>query len=160
MKKKIEDYLHFYPKVDIAICEPGVEPISHHLEGFDWDNEQKPVIAERTDYPYSWIKPILRPLSDITDEEFKEVVILNYSESRDVIEPFVFRVKRISALKQNTKYGTSIPYSCFNTKDIHTITGTFSSMDMNPEQFLYLLKQRFDLFNLIENGLAIDKTKL
>lgn len=31
---------------------------------------------------------------------------------------------------------------------------------MEPKLFLYLIKQVFDLFNLIESGQAIDKTKI
>jgi len=30
--KDINDYLNYYPKSQILICEPGVEPVSHYLE--------------------------------------------------------------------------------------------------------------------------------
>src|SRR6187402_2596724 len=66
----IKNYLHLYKKVPIAICEPGVEPEGHYLEGYDWHLEK--AIAERVNYEPTWIKPILRPLSSMTDAEIIE----------------------------------------------------------------------------------------
>lgn len=42
-------------------------------------------------------------------------------------------------------------------------TNTFrkdKAKDFSPREFVYLLKQGFDLFGLIESGQAIDKTKI
>jgi hypothetical protein len=36
MSKDIKSYLYLYPLVPIFICEPGVEPVGHYLEGEDW----------------------------------------------------------------------------------------------------------------------------
>src|ERR1035437_6325938 len=71
MKKQLKDYLHLYKKVPIAIYEEGCEPVGHYLEGIDWCNDK--VIAERVNYDYENIKPILRPLCDVTKKEILEI---------------------------------------------------------------------------------------
>lgn len=45
-----------------------------------------------------------------------------------------------------------------NAKD--AISHGFEPNELNPEQFRYLLSRGFDLFGLIEDGLAIDKTTM
>ncbi len=58
----------------ILIFEPNIDPVSHWLEGIDFDLKQ--VIAERVNYNPDWIKLILRPLTDITNEEAIEMAEL------------------------------------------------------------------------------------
>lgn len=81
-------------------------------------------------------KLLLRPLSDMSEDEKLYIVeAITYSHVR------------------------------FSSKD--SILGSFDADRYNkkhnnelyPDEFLYLLKQGFDLFGLIESGLAIDKTK-
>lgn len=75
-------------------------------------------------------KPILRPLSDMSEDECFELgEILNVHIPDHLIE----------ALKNNSKYVIDFRYSFEFTR--------------------YLLSKHFDLFGLIEAGLAIDKTK-
>jgi hypothetical protein len=109
--KDIKDYLHYYPKAKILICEPGVEPVSHYLEGVDWYLGK--AIAERVSYDPTWIKLLLRPLSDMTEEEGMEI------------------------------FWKPVKGENFSIK-----TG---------EEFRQLLIKGFDLFGLIDAGLAIDK---
>jgi len=78
METKFKDVAHLYKKVDILICEPGVEPVSHYLEGVDWHLDK--AIAERVSYPFEWVKPILSRLEDMTEEDRKTA----YSFSNDV----------------------------------------------------------------------------
>lgn len=82
------------------------------------------------------VKPILRPLSDITDAER----LLYYDEF----------------LKDDTdiKFGYSHDHKC-NYANLHLKYSKFE-----PKTTLWLLKQGFDLFGLIEAGLAIDKTTM
>lgn len=116
----LKDILHFYKKVDIAIYDGG-EPVQAFVEGFDWVMDLE-VIAERVNWDYSKIKPILRPLSDMTDYEKSDIT---------------------------KSIGQEISISVPNMQ-----------VNINPSLFLYLLKQEFDLFGLIESGQALDKTKL
>jgi hypothetical protein len=73
------------------------------------------------------IKPLLRPLTDMTHEELQECgnMIYDFSDEPDL---------------NNHKW-----------EDFQTL--------LDPMQFVWLLKKGFDLFGLIESGLAIDKTK-
>jgi len=106
------------------------------------------------------IKPILRRLDSMTEEELKECVILSYFErNRDIISQ-CFDEVIISTDNRNKKlHGTAIPYTLFKDGK-HFMTATLSENHLNPEQFLYLLKQGFDLFNLIDSNQAIDKNKI
>jgi hypothetical protein len=139
MDKNIKDYLHLYPKVPIAICEPGVEPVSHYLEGIDWYLDK--AIAERVDYPFEWIKPILRPITDLTEEEAARLGQLL----------FIGGIIGSPYYKEGFWH---IPYG-FTLSDFWAIDGKV----FNQHQTIYLLSKHFDLFGLIESGLAIDKTK-
>jgi hypothetical protein len=118
-EKNIKNYIHLYPKVPIAICEPGIEPVGHYLEGYDWNLEQ--AIAERVKYPIEWIKLILRPLSSITDDERMDWELIGLS------------------CPNADKYKTAI---------------------MEAEATLFLLSKHFDVFGLIDAGLALDATTL
>lgn len=82
--------------------------------GFFGEDEENDVKAE-------WIKPILRPLSSMTDDKKKEM------------------------MKQRHKYDSGFEWS-------NQITDMAYRMD-------WCIKQGFDLFGLIEAGLAVDKTK-
>jgi hypothetical protein len=100
-------------------------------------------------------KPILRPLSSMTEEEFTEVVFLFYGkENRDIVTQKFSKVERYTELKHSTKFGTSIPYKCFDFEGNPILMATFSNK-MNPEQFVYCLSIGLDLFGLIESGEAI-----
>lgn len=110
------------------------------------------------DFKFNEIKPILRSLSDMTDEEFREVVLLHWGD-RNIIEHMIFEVKRQKPFKQDAKFGTSIPYSGFDRYGNHKIAATFSSNSINAQQFLYLIKQGFDIFDLIETEQSINQSK-
>jgi hypothetical protein len=125
--KTIKDYLHLYPKVPIAICEPGIEPVGHYLEGVDWVLNK--AIAERANYPFEWIKPILRPLSDMT-----------YSEAVSIEADWI-------ELNHESEEVVAISFPSDYSK-------------LLPEDFLFLLSKHFDLFGLIDAGLAIDKSTI
>jgi hypothetical protein len=70
------------------------------------------------------LKPILRPLSDLTEEEMKEVC--RFTRDAQAYKEFDSAVGKES---------------------------------INAEVALYLLSKHFDLFGLIDAGLALDKTK-
>lgn len=168
MSKNIKDYLSLYLGCQVLVqgeerkgyltgvnnggheCEIQYQLADnpHHLE-------EEPEFASAED-----VKMVLRPLSDMTEEEFTEAVMLHWGTSRDIIKKTISKIERLKEVKQITKYGTSIPYVAFDKEGKHYMTATFSQNSMNPEQTLYLLSKHFDLFNLIPEGLAIDKTKI
>jgi len=53
----------------------------------------------------------------------------------------------------------NMEYNFSNDPELNTWDYKAFETLLSPEQFAWLLKRRFDLFNLIESGLAIDKTK-
>lgn len=171
MKKQLKDYLHLYPKVAILIIEKGAPPVPHYLEGIDWMLDK--VIAERVNWDYSQIKPVLRPLNDMTKEEAAHIA--------DLGTRFAGRVKFEMKSLDVTSLQAYILVR-YETKDKKL--GDFEYEDQivigsdgiyvrdfqyrdelghhtkGFEIVAYLLKQGFDLFQLIEEGLAIDMTKL
>lgn len=150
MEKNIKDYLHLYGLWLPVLYKGGkykerqykVQQINEKGVRLEYCTKNKSyswVMAE-----YDKIKPFLRPLSDMTEEEFTE-----YAKTRGYNET--------PNLTRKDKGWT------FGTED--GSSGTFLSLvppygdRHKPESFLYLLSKHFDLFNLISDGLAIDKTK-
>lgn len=120
--KKIEDCLHLYLGCEIMDeCNAKVGK----LVGIDPFNTCPVVVQHATIWhlDYHEVKLILRPLSDMTEEEAKEHDLL-----------------------------TDLCYSAANK--------FWDRARTEAAVTSYLLKQGFDLFGLIEEGIAIDKTKL
>lgn len=106
------------------------------LDGYVLGDE-KPYLL-KNDFACSWtdsIKPILRLVGDMTDEECLMV---------HKISPFWAE-------------GTSEKYIMDR---LYVIRERIIHLHLIPEVFHYLLKQGYDLFKLIENGLAIDSKTL
>jgi hypothetical protein len=116
---KLEDYLHLY-----IGCEGIAETIAKfktRLVISNHTNDMRDGVDLEDAIQHNF-KPILRSLSDMTEEEKIELsALLEWPEPKTVM---------------NNRYSR---YS--------------------PKIFLYLLSKHFDLFGLIEAGLAIDKTK-
>jgi hypothetical protein len=112
MSKKIQDYLHLYGTGVIVFFDRQNWRVTEF--------RRKTVKGTRTDqshsneFYYHECRPILRPLSDMTDEER---VYLGFS----------------AMIKDEIIW--------------------------TPEKYRYAISRGFDLFNLINEGLAIDKTK-
>lgn len=70
LKKLQRNPLYLYTGQPCAICDTD-EPVSDRIEGCDIVDDT--IIAERADWNPSIIKPILRDISDMTDEEGLEV---------------------------------------------------------------------------------------
>lgn len=159
--KDIKDYLHLHLGCQIwtgtgyvtliAIQKETVSTVfrlivlnGNQIHEIEWNND---------------CRLALRPLSDMTDAEFKELIMLEWGVNRDIVEQKIKTVVKSKEVKHAVKYGTSIPFRAFDESGNHVMTGTISSESLNPEQFQYILSKGFDLFGLIEAGLAINKTK-
>lgn len=135
--KDLKDYLHLYVSTSCQFKErKSGSMFTRKLEATDIDH----FFQEEF---YIFIKPVLRSLSDMTEEEAKEMANL-YFKDCDMSKVVVGK----------TSYGdVTISYyssfDCFNIDGKHTF-----------KQTAYLLKRGFDLFGLIDDDLAIDKTKL
>lgn len=126
MKTEFKDVAHLYLgcKAEVELKSDsnlGYEDGINTLDGImvDWLRE------------FKYVKPILRPLSDMSNEEIKELQEMGYSLS--------FPLQRI--LDEN---GDELRMDVF---DLAELT-------------LWLTSKSFDICNLIESGQAIDKTTL
>ncbi len=138
MKKELKDYLHLYLGCKVEYGYDGTKKIGK-LVGKDdsagWQVDKLRVLA-----PYQYvrdelIKPILRPLSDMTEDE------------KVVMHDTLWITK-----EEDKHYSVSHKCTYWHLK--------CCGREKEPEVFLYLLSKHFDLFGLIDAGLAIDKTKL
>lgn len=130
MEKRIEDYLHLY-----LGCSVMVEQLKnksnnttkillsgpYKLIAVDLsDNNRVIKLDDYTPVATDTIKPVLRPLSNMTEDEAIE----------------------------------------FGWMRLFTLEHFIEKKMYNPDAFAHLLARHFDLLNLIEEGLAVDATKM
>lgn len=130
MEKNIKDYLHLYLGCE---CEIDKRVASTKKTGTLTNIDQTGVRLKGAfndgHIAHALVKPILRPLSDLTKEEVK--ILDEMARTQKNGEQFI---------KRETKF-----FSGIRTR--------------SAEALHYLLSKHFDLFGLIDAGLAIDKTK-
>lgn len=147
MNKKIEDYLPYYIGQDIQTSDGSILKIASvhyggwvNASGFLADGKQRVLKGYLSDE-----KLRLRPLSSMTKEEAKEVVNRQFKSWNAPI------YERHSTLCIDVKFPAHEP---------NKFTYTQIDFDrLSPSAMHYLRKQGFDLFGLIPEGLAVDKTK-
>lgn len=158
---KLKDYIHYYIGCPCIYYMADDDPEGYHMIlGYDtiknWLSNQ-----EETD-----IKPILRRLADMTDEEAMHIGKLAFFD-RDMKYPDTdYKVKKVGiTIELPSAYSVSINNDWyekelrigFNTGNLWRVGNDAQERNYNqPEIFHYLLRQHFDLFNLIDNQLAID----
>lgn len=162
MNKNIKDYLHLYLGCDVSVRKKNrieawqrgrISEVSRNSNHGDWIEVWFPEVITITNEQwedsssnahnyfigYDEIKLILRPLSDMTEEEMKQVAWLQFNYKAEDV--------RGKDRHGNIKVVNKSPFYYW----INPIRNT------NPETTLYLLSKHFDLFGLIEDGLAIGK---
>lgn len=188
MEKKIQDYLHLLIGCDVlvqgeertgiltGIMNGGYEcEIQYRLLDNPHHLEEEPESANYLD-----VKPILRPLSDMTDQE-----IITASKFICAIpneKEFNYEIQRchnsVGARFWSGIFTSGQYFSIWNEKNKpggtgHVEVGWYSDQKIDKrktrelwkvggchELTIYLLKQAFDLFELIPSGLAIGSTTL
>jgi len=149
--KEIKDYLHLYVGCTLR-CDTGFvilmsvipEIIPHTSFGIAVINGSESYRTNLGDY-----MPVLRPLSDITEEEAIELVkISEWKQYGEHPHKREYRAYRNGFNEIVVSWGESI-----REKNVPVAKEVFGF-----EEFRYLLSKGFDLFNLITEGLAIDKT--
>lgn len=93
--------------------------------------------------PTDEIIPLLRPLSSMTEEEAKEFIVITWNIDKAALIELKI-----------TPYGIEF---CDALTNLHH-AASFS--EIGAEEFLYLIRNNFDVFSLIESQQAIDITKL
>lgn len=130
MEKRIEDYLHLYLGCSVMVeqlknnsnntANKTILAGPYKLIAVDLgDNNRVIKLDGYTPVATDTIKPVLRPLRDMTEDEAIE-----------------FGWMRLFTLEH------------------------FIEKMYNPDAFAHLLARHFDLLNLIEEGLAVDATKV
>lgn len=127
--KDIKDYLHLYKGVCVEVHGKSCELSEVHKDSYTYLGENGWTISDFRD---TIPKPILRPLSDMTEEELCEMFNEKFS-------PEFAR----AILKDISK----------SLYELYKFIGEYGEFDTLPK----LLKAGFDLFGLIESGLAIQK---
>jgi len=98
---------------------------------------------QTTRKPIRHVKPILRPLSSMTEEEAREL----FPTGTDTIAEY-----------KKTPIGWAITYSIdAGEEGTYVNTHDLQWNELSPRQFSLLLSRGFDLFNLIPEGLAVEK---
>lgn len=141
----IKDYLHLYIGCKYRIMYIDYEEGQYTLWSILTPDRYVTIM---NDASICEIQLLLRPLSDMTEEEAIEFVKLNefdyYGEHPN---------KRIYKTYKNEFGETIVSWGeGYNSKEVPTAIKRF-----RPNEFNYLLKQGFDLFGLLDAGLA--KTK-
>lgn len=144
MEKKLADYLPLYLGCEVLY---GKEVwVLTGINGNYWYVERRN--SSLHEVGIQDIKPILRSLSDMTEEESIWVAGLTFTDN--------------VSKKKKAEYGRAIIGYHFLEEaysgELLRMAMEFSSND-SFELTRYLLSKGFDLFGLIEAGLAIDKTK-
>ncbi len=176
--KDIKDYLHLYLGCDtldkdnnrsylVAVYDDGV--------GFvRYANEAVCISFNRDVH-----KLILRPLSDMTEDECKYLAWFHMDSEKHLDADARITIEEVDTnivygdgglmVDSNAAVVIEISCRCFEGQlcvrangdlEMWSERGERLEMDRQGESVRYLLSKGFDIFNLIPEGLAIDKTKL
>jgi hypothetical protein len=157
--KEIKNYLHLYPNIPIVITEYGAfESTGCTLEGYDWVLDK--AITERVNYDPSLIKPILRFLNSMTGDEGLELGTKIY---HSIYTSGVITLSQIHYDSDINKIGFSFRDEENDLVGLtievdRGIDFSVNSSKLIVNQFewtLWLLNKGFDLFELIDEDLAI-----
>lgn len=141
MEKKLSDYLHYYIGCNIQrITRSGADGLIVPLTP-----EELYRIHQET-YPYS-IRLVLRKIEDMTYEEAIELARLVVHKD-EFKEPSTYKNEFGDII---VLWGNPDPWS----GDYESFNST-GERCWSSDQFHYLLKQGFDLWNLIDSNLALD----
>lgn len=138
--KDIKDYLHLYLGAG-CIMKAGKGVSEDYYSVVEWSD---------IGYPHNVTALILRPLSDMTEEEASDLIKFESAPHRHAsIDVFDITDNHIWYVDGEMWHGDGVSemydkYIKFN--------------ELSPDQFKYLLSKGFDLFGLIEAGLAINAT--
>ena len=174
MKKELKDYLHLYLGCDCRLDNKE----TGKLIGFDsrlhdaelemvcytiWLDKENDWSVYNDDKNFGRIKPILRPLSDMTEEAIKLFQMLSLYDLKDCVFDFIEDESSFcinAELRGRVIDAMEVRISDFPIINMMNKDGSFSPVSNIQDIFMFLISKHFDLFGLIESGLAIDKTTL
>lgn len=147
---KLKDYLHYYMGCKVITADDNEQA---NLVGVSDDNAH--LVHDGTGSygtcDISGVKPILRRLEDMTEEDLKEMItklsLIDLSNCEFEFEQFW-----VNAIRKG------VVVDCLSIEMNGQIDMMHYTHATNPqaEAFHYLLSKGFDLFGLIDAGLAVD----
>jgi hypothetical protein len=149
----IKDYLHLYFGCECELTRDEYTfPHGVPLSPYELSQYLKGTIS---------VKPMLRPLSDMTEEERKEIFALVFKREFPKSGSILF-------FPEITTYAQAryVLWSGIDRLGIEAHGRVWADCDLHHykhnqhEITRWLLARHFDLFGLIDAGLAIDKTKI
>lgn len=178
MERDIKDYLHLY--IGCQVKRTDIDDYGWTLVGVSASEVEPgrtvaiiggPVFQE---WYAEETRPILRPLSDMIEDDFKEFA---KPKSFAVYQSYWYACERETDPEFEGDIVEHIQDACdddpenvimFNTRDKSISYGWISydevyhsfSTKEHADWFKFLLSKGFDLFNLIPDGLAIDATTI
>lgn len=155
--KELKDYLHLYLGCEVELNNGGSKVYNRKLVAVGGVDDElycklrlgkagKGQLVHGIFLKEGRVKPLLRPLSDMTEEEMRGWALI--AAPRENMTDDYIKKSHEDFLKQVSKKG--LDAFEVNSGEFH----------LAFELTHYLLSLHFDLFGLIESGLAIDKTKL
>lgn len=149
---KLSDCLHFYLGCECIKTESGTRGklarIGESMCNLKFSDE----IGQNVSFMIEEVKPILRPLSSMTEEEAVEFCKIETTENRH-------HLIEIHEVKQNEVWYSD--GSRFQGDGIDELNDLFIHFNhLSANQFAWLLSKSFDLFGLIESNQAIDSSTL
>lgn len=160
MSKELKDYLHLYLPIPVELNNGGSKVYNRVAVAVgNMDDEYRYVTLRLGSGKDSFthavlfsdkerIKPILRKLSSMTEEEIKFLFNCEQMVAEGVTDISVSVSIPLIEIKWKNKGEAEF---CYYHQGLN---------QLSPRQFHYLLSKHFDLFDLIDDGLAIDKETL
>lgn len=177
MSKEINNYLHLH-----LGCEVCFEQSNYHfVHNYAIHKGDIKILTASLLHCIEYhsnkliFKPILRPLSDMTEEEIIHLLWVNNDSEQLDADCRISKEEIIQAIdeqvfdKEHNRWRIMYSCRCFvgtfiiegnGDMELYDEDDDLQGLENRSESFRYLLKQHFDLFNLIPEGLAIDKTKI
>lgn len=174
---QFKDVAHLYLRCDVKILKSGYTCVHKHSMHVGDIGQLTPLMLGFYLSSAVDVKPILRPLSDMTEDEAEEfaLMVLNSKYATQgfvVIESDELQVEVVPnddglMLDDDVQLYIGVYVRCFNGGILLRKNGSISLEDDNGDQqdaiddiaekILFLLKKGFDLFHLIESNQAIQK---
>jgi hypothetical protein len=159
MEKKLSDYIHYYigcrvQKDSDALDYPTIEGVHGGnviISEFRYKTPHcdKIFTRPRIWHTISFVKPILRKLDSLTDEEIKELI--GWEKMCDMY---------VCCSYERGNFGIVVNYGIDTDHGVAMQSHNISFHAFSPKEWMYLLSKGFDLFFLIKDGLAIDASTL
>lgn len=154
MGKKLQDYIQYYIGCKCVRTDITSTGYQYSLYAYDCDPLSRAPYYIGSDSGYYWvreIKPILRKLDSMDDADIKS--FLNWNRLNELYVDVSYKKEELAII-----LNYSIP--CDGDIVYPQSVTIMPKIELRSDQFDHLIKNGFDLFDLIESGLAIDASTL